>query len=79
MPMVQTWSEIGSRIVVDKRKVADGANPISNTSRDNAHSNTSIDARLAAIGGVFTTAYIQTMTYNDKIYALRVNDEAAGI
>lgn len=79
MPTNQTWSEIGSRRVVDKRKVADSANPISNTSRDSTHSNTAIDARLAAIGGVYTTAYIQTLTYNDKIYAIRVNDEAAGI
>lgn len=37
--------------------------------------NDSLDARLLAIGGVYTQAYIDSMTQNDKIYAIRVNDD----
>ncbi len=36
-------------------------------------------ARLIAIGGVYTAAYVRSLTYNDVIYALRLNDDAAGI
>lgn len=33
--------------------------------------NGSLDAKLLAIGGVYTQAYIDKMTQNDKVYAVR--------
>lgn len=33
--------------------------------------NASLDAKLLAIGGVYTQAYIDKMTQNDKVYAIR--------
>lgn len=79
MPMNQLASGMGRTRVVDKRKIADANNPISNTSRDSCHSNAAKDTRLLAIGGVYTAAYVQILSDNDKVYALRVNDEGAGI
>ena len=37
--------------------------------------NDSLDARLLAIGGVYTQAYIDKMTQNDKVYAVRQNSD----
>lgn len=37
--------------------------------------NDSLDARLLAIGGVFTQSYIDKMTQNDKVYAVRQNSD----
>lgn len=36
-------------------------------------------ARLIAIGGVYTAAYVNSMTVNDMVYAVRLSDDAAGI
>lgn len=33
--------------------------------------NDSLDARLLAIGGIYTQAYVDKMTQNDKVYAVR--------
>lgn len=41
--------------------------------------NDSLDLRLLEIGGIYTQAYIDTMTQNDKIYAVRVNDDPNSI
>lgn len=38
--------------------------------------NDSLDARLLAIGGVYTQAYIDSMTQNDKVFAIRSNDDS---
>lgn len=35
--------------------------------------NDSLDAKLLAIGGVYTQSYIDKMTQNDKVYAIRQN------
>lgn len=41
---------------------------------------TQMRARLAAINGArYTSAYLDTMTYNDMIYALRTLDDPTGI
>lgn len=42
-------------------------------------SNNSLDARLLAIGGVYTQRYVDSMTQNDKVYAVRVNDDPTTI
>ena len=36
---------------------------------------TAMRTRLAAIGGVYTTAELDRMTTNDMVYALRMNDD----
>lgn len=36
-------------------------------------------ARLIAIGGVFTAAYVDSLTFNDCVYALRLADDAGSI
>lgn len=38
--------------------------------------NDSLDNRLLAIGGIYTQKYVDSMTQNDKMYAIRVNDDA---
>lgn len=38
--------------------------------------NDSLDARLLAAGGVYTQKYVDGMTQNDKIYAVRLLDDA---
>lgn len=46
----------------------------------NYATNTSIEARLTAISATsYSAARLRTMTQNDKVYALRLNDDAAGI
>jgi len=37
--------------------------------------NTSLDARLVAAGGCYTQAYVDGMTQNDKVYAVRLLDD----
>lgn len=41
--------------------------------------NDALDARLLAIGGVYTQSYIDTLTQNDKIFAIRKNDDPSVI
>lgn len=36
--------------------------------------NASLDQKLLAMGGVYTQAYIDKMTQNDKVYAVRQNE-----
>lgn len=46
----------------------------------NYASPTTLDTRLAAINGsLYTAIYLSKMTLNDKIYAVRVADDAASI
>jgi hypothetical protein len=51
----------------------------SQTTPANYVSNATLDARLIAIGGIYTQAYVDSMTQNDKIYAIRVNDDPLSI
>lgn len=37
--------------------------------------NNSLDARLVAAGGCYTQAYVDGMTQNDKVYAVRLLDD----
>lgn len=45
------------------------------TTPANYQSVTDIDTRLLAIGGIYTQAYLDSITMNDKIYALKLNDD----
>lgn len=42
----------------------------------NYASQTAIDARLTAISALYTAARLNSMTLNDKVYAIRLADDA---
>jgi hypothetical protein len=76
---------IGNRLGVPAANVASGAQRTnmngSNTSQLGEHPITNLDsitamrARLQAISaGTYTNAVLDTMTYNDMTYAIRLND-----
>jgi hypothetical protein len=81
MATVQIGSPVGALTRVDKRNNYQSAtSPISSTlwaaSRDQA----SLDTQLATFNAAYyTAARIQEMTYWDKIYALTVAYDNAGI
>lgn len=81
MATVQISSPLGQALVVDKRNVYNsGASPLSSTAWNASRDNNSIDTQLTTLNGAyFTAAMLQTMTLNDKIYALRVGYDNAGI
>lgn len=66
---------------VDKRRTqGQTANQHSSTFTTNTRDVTAMRTRLTAINGsLYTAAYLDKMTENDMLYALRVADEAAGI
>ena len=64
--------------VPDKRR-GRGSNASVLATPANYVSVATLEARLLAIGGAYTQARINQMTLNDMIYAVRVNDDAAGI
>jgi hypothetical protein len=71
------------RGVVDKRQVQVGPTPLLTqaiATPANYASVSTLRTRLNAIGAPYTTAsYLDAMTVNDMVYALRVSDDAAGI
>lgn len=72
--------DVGNRQrVVDKRQGRGATvNPV--TSDANMKDITAMRARLTAINATtFTAARLNTMTENDMLYAIRMNDDAAGI
>lgn len=74
-------SDLGVGVIdsVDKRKVQGAAtNPIGTPA--NYASVSALRTRLAAINGaLYTSAYLDTMTKNDMIYAIRLSDDATGV
>lgn len=34
-----------------------------------------LDTRLLAIGGIYTQTYLDSLTFNDKVYAVKLNDD----
>jgi hypothetical protein len=62
-----------------RRTGATATDASSQTTPGSYVSNASLDARLLAIGGVYTQKYIDSMTQNDKVYAVRVNDDPLSI
>jgi len=75
-------NETGNSLsVVDKRfNFASNASPISATTHNAVKDQAAIDAQLTTLNGsYYTTAMLQSMNLNDKIFALRVGYDAAGI
>jgi hypothetical protein len=65
---------------VDKRRSGTPTNTTPIATSASYKDEAALDTRLAAISGTtYTAGVLRTMTTNDKIYALRVNDDSAGI
>ncbi len=67
------------KVGISKAHVTAGSSAVSTTDLTtpaNYQSPGALDTRLLAIGGVFTQAYLDSLTLNDKIYALKLNDDA---
>lgn len=62
---------------VDKRRTQGQVTTVITTPL-NMYDTAKLRARLLAIGGYYTAAVLDVMTKNDMVYAVRVNDEAAG-
>jgi hypothetical protein len=67
--------------ILDKRQGRSAATTqVTNTFANNVKDIASMRARLTAISGTtYTTARLDTMTANDMMYAIRVNDEPTSI
>lgn len=78
MPTNQVGNSLG---VVDKRHNPNSAtSPISSTAHNAMKDQAALDTQLTALNGTYyTAARLQTMSLNDKIYALRVGYDNAGI
>lgn len=63
---------------VDKRRVQTTTDT-GLTTPANLFSVSALRTRLLAIGGYYTATILDSMTKNDMVYAVRVNDESAGI
>lgn len=72
--------QIGNRIgFVDKRRTPNAQTSPVGTPANYANE-AAMDTRLAAINGTYyTAARLAGMTHNDKVYAIRLSDDAAGI
>ena len=58
--------------------VTDGSTAVSTDdvgSPGNYQSVSDLDTRLIAIGGIYTQVYLDTLTFNDKVYALKLADD----
>jgi len=81
MATVEIGSQLGPVYVIDKRKNAENsASPISVTAWAASQSQATIDTQLATLDAVYWTATrLQNTNLNDKLYALRVGYDSAGI
>lgn len=64
---------------LSKAHVTAGSTPKSTqdvTTPANYQSVSDLDTRLLAIGGIYTQSYLDSLTTNDKVYALKLNDDA---
>lgn len=64
---------------LSKAHVVAGSTPVSTddlATPANYQSSADIDTRLLAIGGIYTQLYLDTLTFNDKVYALKLNDDS---
>lgn len=64
---------------LSKAHVIAGSDPKSTqdvTTPANYQSVSDLDTRLLAIGGIYTQAYLDTLTFNDKVYAVKLNDDS---
>lgn len=64
----------------DSRRTTSAANDDSSLAGTAYGSNKDLDTRLKAIdAGLYTDAYLDGMTQNDKVYAVRLADDAASL
>lgn len=66
------------KVGISKAHVTAGSTPVSTTdlaTPANYQSPGSLDTRLLAIGGIYTQVYLDSLTLNDKVYALKLNDD----
>lgn len=73
-------AKLGNPIGVTDKRATQGnpAQPIATPA--NYADEAALDARLTAISGTtYTAAVLRRMTFNDKVYAVRKADDAAGI
>ena len=76
--MAQIGIDVGHGFM-DKRIVQGQTSDVLGTAANYA-SHAALNARLTAINGtLYSAANLTKYTYNDKVYALRLNDDAAGI
>jgi hypothetical protein len=76
----QHYSNLGPLRIVDKRNVEDANNPISATAHAATRSQATLDTQLATLNGTYyTAAMLQGMNLNDKLFALRMGYDSAGI
>jgi len=76
----QVGNEPADASWIDKRRNARGDNTNHNATPLNYDSIANLRARLTAISGTtFTAARMDAMTVNDMYYAIRLNDDAAGV
>lgn len=64
---------------LSKAHVVAGSTPVSGddvATPVNYQSSADIDTRLLAIGGIYTQTYLDSLTFNDKVYALKLIDDA---
>lgn len=78
MPINQVDNSLG---VVDKRyNFASASSPISSTTHNAVKDDASEDAQLTTFNAAYyTAARLQSLNENDKVYALRLAYDAAGI
>lgn len=73
-------AEIGNGTGFVDKRIVQGANTDVRSTPANYASHASISARLTAINGtLYSSAKLVQLTYNDKLYALRVNDDPTSI
>jgi hypothetical protein len=64
---------------LSKAHIIAGSDPKSTqdvTTPANYQSVSDLDTRLLAIGGIYTQAYLDSLTFNDKVYAVKLNDDS---
>lgn len=72
-------ADIGNLGFTDKRHTQ-GKTTVNIATPANYVSVSALKTRLTAISGTtFTAARLNTMTKNDMLYALRLNDDSAGV
>lgn len=67
------------KIGLSKAHVSEGSVAVSTQDIDtpaNYQSVSDLDTRLLAIGGIYTQAYLDSLTFNDKVYAVKLNDDS---
>jgi hypothetical protein len=73
-------AQLGNAIGVTDKRATQGVATQPIATPANYASEAALDARLTAISGTtYTAAVLRRMTFNDKVFAVRSADDAAGI